>query len=123
MRKHGLGELAPDLVQRVQRGERVLEDHRDVVTADRAQLGVRQRDEVAALEQDAPRDARPLQAREPERRERGDGLAGPRLADDPERAPLEYLVGDAVDGVHDPVLGRELDLEVLDAQEQLAAHP
>ena len=43
-----LDELLADLVERVQRGQRVLEDHRDVVAPDRAQLVFGQRHEVAA---------------------------------------------------------------------------
>ena len=47
----------PTSVERVQRRQRVLEDHRDVVAADRAQLVFGQRHQVAAFEQDPPRDA------------------------------------------------------------------
>ncbi len=38
MHAHGLDQLRADLEERVQRGQRVLEDHRDVVAADRAHL-------------------------------------------------------------------------------------
>ena len=39
-------------------------------------------------------------------------LPEPGLADDAQRLPALHRVGDPVDGVHRPVLGRELDVEV-----------
>jgi ABC-type dipeptide/oligopeptide/nickel transport system ATPase component len=119
VRADRLDKLVADAVEGVQRGERVLEDHRDLVAPDRTQLFFGERDEILTAEQDAPGDARALAARETERRQRGDGLARARLADDPKRAPGVHLVGDPVDGVHDPVLGGKLDAQVLDAQQRL----
>ncbi len=49
-----LGDLAADGQDRVERGHRFLEDHRDVVAADGAHLGRRQIEQVAALETDGP---------------------------------------------------------------------
>ena len=51
---------------------------------------------------------------------RRDALPGARLTDDPERLPDFDGVRDAVDGMHDPILGREPDLEVLDLEERFA---
>jgi hypothetical protein len=118
MRAHRLGQLATDFVKRMQRRERVLEDHRDVVAANRAQLVFGQRDQIFAFELDLPRDASALTTREPERRQRGHRLARSRLADDPERASFVHLVADPVDGVHHPVLGRKLHAQVLHAQQR-----
>ena len=53
--------------------------------------------------------------------ERRDGLAGAGLADDPERASARELVADPVDGVHETVLGGQLDAQVLDAQQRGSA--
>ena len=39
----------------------------------------------------------------------------------PSVLPAKHLVGDPVDRVHDAVFGRELDAQVLDAQQRLAA--
>ena len=114
-----LGELLAHLVEGVQRGQRVLEDHRDLVAADAAQLLFVERHEVAALEQDPPAHLGALVAREAEHSQRRDGLAGARLAHDPERLSGEHLVGDPVDGVHDAVLGVELDPQVLHPQQRL----
>ncbi len=115
VRPHRLYQLGTHPVQRVQRGQRVLKDHRNVVTPDRPQPFFGQRHQVLALEQDPSRDARALAACEPERRQRRDRLARPRLADDPKRAPLHHLIGDAVDGVHDAILARKLNVQILDA--------
>jgi hypothetical protein len=63
---------------------------------------------------------RPWAAREAERRQRRDRLAGARLADDPERRARLHPVGDAVDGVHDTIVGIKRDAQVLDGQQRLA---
>ncbi len=47
-------------------------------------------------------------------------LPEPGLADDPERASAPHLVVDPVDRFHDPVFGRELDVQILDAQQWLS---
>jgi len=52
---HRLDQLPADLELRVQRRQRVLEDHRDLVPADVAQLLLGGGQEVAAVEHDAPR--------------------------------------------------------------------
>ena len=85
---HRLDQLLADLVERVQRGQRVLEDHRDLVAADRAQLAPRGASTRSVpSNRIRPEMLRALAARQAERRQRGDGLARARLADDPERAP------------------------------------
>ena len=59
-----------DLVERVQRRQRVLEDHRDVVAADLAQLVVGRAQQVLAVEQHLAGDARVARAREAHHRQR-----------------------------------------------------
>ena len=54
-----------------------------------------------------------------EDRELADALAGARLPHDAERLPGKDVVGNAVDGVDDPVFGRELDHEVADREDRL----
>ena len=63
VRAHRLDQLGADLVEGMQRGQRVLEDHRDVVAAQRAHLVVVGLQEVAALEQDLAADRRRCCAR------------------------------------------------------------
>ena len=66
MRADRLDDLRADAVQRVQRGERVLEDHRDLVAAQRAQVPLGERQQVAPLEQMRPLTVAPSAARQPE---------------------------------------------------------
>ena len=114
-----VGELPADLVEGVQGGQRVLEDHRDFVAADRPQLVVVHRHEVAAFEQDPAADLGALMTGQAEHRQRRDGLAGTRLAHDPECLARHHLVGDPVDRLHHPVFGVELDPQVLHPQQRL----
>ena len=80
-RQH-LADLRADRVQRIERGHRLLEDHRDLAAAHGAQLRLAPGAQVAAVEEDAP--ARGRAVDQAEHRERGDRLSGARLADEPE---------------------------------------
>ncbi len=116
------GDLIPDREDGVQRRHRLLEDHGDLVAADRPQLGRREGEEIAALEFDqaAGKDVAGRLRHETENRERRDGLAAPRFADN-----AQGLAGVEIerDVVHGPrralaVLGDEVRLEVADAQQR-----
>ncbi len=48
----GFGNLIPDREHGVQRGHRLLKDHRDLIATNRAQLGCGQRQQIAAFEFD-----------------------------------------------------------------------
>src|SRR5438094_5432074 len=110
-----LAELEPDLEHRVQRRHRILEDDRHLVPADAAQLLLRELQQVAALEHRLAADdlARRLR-NESEDRHRADALARPGLTDDAESLARIDVVRDAVDGLDDPVVGREMDREIAD---------
>ena len=115
---HGLHELVADLVERVQRRQRVLEDHRDLVPAQLAHLLVGGGQEVLAVEADGARDlcvAR--EARQPHHGQRRDALPRPRLAHDAQCLAAVHRVGDAIDCLDDAVLRSEVDLEVRDLQQ------
>ena len=119
MRLHRLDDLVADLVEGVQRGQRVLEDHRDVVAADPAQVVVGRAQQVAGRRSARRRRCgrvaarvRPITVSDETR------LAGARLADDAERLAAVDAVGDAVDGLHEAVLGREVDAQVLDLEQR-----
>ena len=117
-----LADLPADGQHRVERGHRVLKDHRDLAAADRAQLLVRQREQVAAAEhRRALRDA-PVARQDPEQGQRGDALAAAGLADDSERLAGCDVEGDPVDGVDEPSLRPEADVQVVDAEERLSSH-
>ena len=113
----------PDAVHRVQAGERILEDHRDVLAAHVAQLGRRGLQQVLPVQQDLARDLRALRVEQAEDGEVGDALARAGLAHDAERLAAPQREREAGDGVHDAVLRRELDREVAHFEEELAAHP
>ena len=118
MRPDRLHELDADAVERMQRRQRVLEDHRDVVAAQPAQLALGQPQQLAPAEGRAAGDARARRAREAHERQTRHALARPRLADDPQHAAGLQREGDAVDGLHDPVLGIEVHAQVGDLQQR-----
>ena len=115
-----LDDLVADLVERVQRGQRVLEDHRDLVAAHaRAARSVVELAQVAALEHDPARDPRVRRPGQAQDRQVGDALAAARLADDAERLAVLDRERDAVDGLDDAVLGLEAGPEVVDLEQRL----
>ncbi len=80
-----LRDLPPDPVQRVQAGQRVLKDHRDLGPADPAQGRGLQGQQIRPVEHGTPGD---LAARsQPEQRLGQDGLTAAGLADDADRLP------------------------------------
>src|SRR2546425_10861385 len=87
-----LRELAPDGEHRVQRGHRLLEDHRDLAAADPPHLLVGERQEVPALEADPARHD-PAGGRRDEAHdgERADALAAARLADEGHGLPFPHV--------------------------------
>ena len=56
MQCYCLGDLSPDRQERVQRGHRLLKDHRDLVAADRLHFALGEIEEVAALKADGTAD-------------------------------------------------------------------
>src|ERR1051326_2871624 len=120
----GLGDLVAHREHRVERRHRLLEDHRDLVAADRAQLARSEREQIASRELDeAPGSNVPRGlGDEPQHRQGRDGLAAPRLPHDAERLARVEVERDAVDraGRAAPVLGDEVGLQVPHAQQRLA---
>src|SRR5262249_25477386 len=113
-----LGDLLADREDGVQRGHRLLEDHRDLFAADLPHLRGGQAEEVLAVVDDlALHDAAGRLRDEPHDAERGDRLAGARLADDAERLALVDVEADAVDGAHHALIGEEVRLESFDFEE------
>ena len=82
----GLHQLVADLVEGMQRRQRVLEDHRDVVAAQPAHVLVGGRQQVLAVEDDRARDLRVAgEAGQAHHGQRRDALARARLAHDAQR--------------------------------------
>ena len=112
-----LDDLRADRMERIQRGHRLLEDHRDLAAAHRAHLRLAERAQVDAVEDDASRRARAVD--EAEDRERRDRLARPGFADERELLAGADRERDAVDD-----RGRaEAHRQLLDRKERRRAHP
>src|SRR6184192_3119166 len=109
MRLERLADLPADGQHRVERGHRVLEDHRDLAAADPPQLPVAEREQVLAAEERGAAGHAAGAREDAQQRERGDALAAARLADDAEGLADPDLEGDAVDGVDGAAVGAELD--------------
>ena len=113
-----LGQLPADREHRVQRRHRLLEDHRDAVAADLADLVLVQLQEVFALEEDfAGDDVARRDGDEPQEGERADALAAAGLTHEAERLAFLDVVGDAVDGLDDALFGVEVGPQILDLQQ------
>jgi hypothetical protein len=97
---------------RVQRAERVLEDHLQVPPG-LEQPGAAQRDQVGAAEDDRARGG----PRRLHDRTRQGRLARAGLADDAQRLPGPHVEGDARDGVHGAEVGAEFVYQVRDLEE------
>jgi hypothetical protein len=112
--------MPTDRVDRVQRGHRVLEDHRDLVAAQRAELARRGMQDVLAVEEHlAARDRVDLRV-EAHDRQAGDALAAAGLANDAESLAILDREADAVDGLDDAVVGAEMRLKVADLEQRHA---
>ena len=114
----GLGDLPADLHHRVERGHRVLEDHRHLGAPDGSQLVLRCADELLALVGDRPGADDVLGGEQAHDRAGQHGLARAGLADDAERLAALEAEGDTVDGLDDARLGVEVRPEVVDDEER-----
>jgi hypothetical protein len=121
MRPEQFGELESDRVDRVQRGERVLEDHRDLVGPDPPALVLPQLQQVdTAIADLATGDVPGRRLQDAHDRLSGHRFAAARLTQDgqglagvqPETRPVHRL-GDAVPGT-------ELDVQVVDLEQRCA---
>ena len=108
------GQLPADLVHRVERGQRVLEDHGDVTPAHLPHGALIEGEKVNAGEQDFAADHPAVRRRQLQDRVAGHGFAAAALADEAEGLALIDVQIDAVDGGDQAFFGLELDLEVAD---------
>ena len=120
VRAQRLADDPADAVARVERGERVLEDHLHPPTQ-RAEVALAQPRDVLPVEEDpAVGGLVQAQDRAPDGR-----LAAARLADEPERLPAADREADVVDRAyvahvaveHEPALDREVELQVVELDE------
>src|SRR5664279_1298047 len=111
--KH-LTDLEPHTVDRVEGGQRILEDHRDLLTAVASSCLLREGQQICPPETDRP--LGDVSGRGVENAHdglRGDRLAGAGLAQYREGLAGMQVEADAVDGFGHPVPGAELNVQVL----------
>src|ERR1700677_2096570 len=95
---YDLADLSLDVVQRIERGHRLLKHHRNPRAARRAQFAIRHCQNVAAVEEDlAAGMARGGIWQQPHDRLRGDRFARAGFAHQRERLPALQREGDAID--------------------------
>ena len=120
MQANRFGDLVADPHHRVERGHRLLENHRDAVAADRAHLGLVEAEQVGAFEHHGAADdpARRI-GHQPHDRQRGHALAAAGLADDRQRLAAADAERDVVDRLEQPRIGEEHRLQVLHVENRL----
>ena len=112
------GDLRRDGEHRVERGHRLLEDHRDVLAAQPPHGVARQPGKVLAAEQDAAADdASGMRRQQPHDAQRGHRFAAAGFADHGDEFARAHIVAHAVDGTDDALAGGKLDAQILDAQQ------
>src|SRR5262249_3162366 len=112
------GNLLADRVAWIERRHRLLENHRHLVAAQGAHVGVRKIKQVDAVEADRAGNFGRL-GQQTHNGKRCYALAGTGFADDAQRGAAQELKIDAVDRVRDaPAIAMEYDLELLDRQQR-----
>ena len=119
-------ELVADREERVERGHRLLKDHRQVDPADFPRRGGREvgdvHDPAVALAQPDGAGVGAHLVQQPHDPAQGHGLAGSGLAHDRERLPPSHAEGDAVQDGAEPAVNREAQREVADGQDLVRRH-
>src|SRR5256886_15944337 len=113
---HRLFDLETHTEHRVQRGHRVLEDHRDLVAAKLPDLLVRHLHDVLFAVQDLSTGDLPGFRNQPQEGKRRHRLAGAGLAHDPYDLPAVDVEADAVDGVQRAAGHEKLNPQILYTQ-------
>ena len=109
----GLANLAPDGEHRIQARHRLLEDHADLVAAERLQFAFAKRQEIAPLEPHLAGDAGGRFLQQSQDRERRNGFAAARLAQERDRLARVNREGKAVNGADGALRRSKLGLQVL----------
>ncbi len=113
-----LGELRADGEGRVQRGHRLLEDHRQPVAAQVGQGRLVERQQVAAFEGHAAGDMRSGPRQQAHDRQRRHALAAAGLADHAQGFAGIDREGHAVDRLRRTLVGAELHAQIVDRQQR-----
>src|SRR5436305_192 len=120
MQASRLGDLVSDPHHRIERGHRLLENHRNAVAPDLPHPVLVEIEKIGAFERnraaDNPAGRVGYQAHD---RKRGDALAATGLAHDRQRLATTDLEGDIVDRLEQPRTGEENRLQALDVENRL----
>ncbi len=92
-------------------------NHRNVVAADGAHLGLGEPQQILSLEADGARDPARGLGDEPHERHGGDRLAAAGFTDNGQRLAFVDVEGDAVDGAVDTLRRAEMGLQILDFEQ------
>ncbi len=115
MEPQRLGDLVADRQHRIERGHRLLKDHRDLVAADVSHLGFFELYQVLSIEGDrAADDLSGWVGDQAHDRQRGHGLAAAGLANHRQRLAPPQREGDVVDRFHDPRTSEEVGAQTFD---------
>ena len=114
-----LDQLPADRVQRIERGQRVLEDGADRAAAHLAHLLVGQVVDAPAVEADLAAGDAPRRVEQADDRRAGQRLAGARLADDAEDLAGRDLERDVVERDQRPAARGELDPEMANVKQRV----
>ena len=120
VRADRLDQLAADRVQRIERGQRILEDGADLAPAHDAHRFVRQVVDAPAREADLAAGDAPRRVDQPDDRGAGQRLARARFADDAQHFAGRDRERDVVHGDERAAARRELDAQALDGEQRLA---
>ena len=113
-----LGDLQSDGQDRIERGHRLLEDHRDFAASELAHLLFRERQQIAAVEHHAAfGDAAGQSRQQPHDRQRRYRLAGAGFADDRDHLAGVDVKRQSLHRADHAARGQELDMEVLDLEQ------
>ncbi len=118
VREDGFGELPADGVQRVQRGQRVLEDGADAPAADGAHLLVREVVDALSGQTDLAAGDAPRRFEQADDGRAGERLAGAGFADHAEHLARRDVEGDVVQREQRAAARWELDAQVPDLQQR-----
>src|SRR6185369_16374783 len=117
VRLDGFNQLSAHGVERIQRGERILEYRADLAAADEAHLLRRQVVDALAFQQDLARHHPPGRLEQADDGSAGQRLAGAGLANNAEDLAGCDIEGDVIQRTQGAMSARELDDEVLDLEQ------
>ena len=107
-------QLAADRIQRIKRGQRILEDRADLAAADLAHLFGWKIVDAPAFEQDFARTHLPRRLQQTDDRGAGQRLSGTGLADDAENLARRDIEGNVVERAQHTATGRKFDDQIFD---------